>query len=390
MSKLATEITKEISYAIKKTIGVPPHFLYEPLIDQSDIESVSQNLKSGFVSSVGNDINKFEDLICEFTKAQYAVALVNGTSALHVSLVACGIKENDEILVPSLTFVGSANAIKYSGAIPHFVDSEEDSFGIDYLKLYNYLEANTIISDKTCINKITGRKVTGIMPVHIFGMIGEMNILLEISKKYNLIVIEDAAEALGSFKYDKHAGLFGKCGCLSFNGNKIVTTGGGGAIITNDKTLANKVRHLSTTAKVKNDFSFFHDEIGYNYRMPAINAALGISQINKLKSYIKLKLKLHNLYSKNFQNSEYVDFITGHNHNFYNNWLNSIKLKVSDANLRDIILARLNKIGYECRPIWELMSSLPHFKGNPTMDLTNAINIQSRIINIPSSPNLVD
>jgi perosamine synthetase len=390
MDKLATKITKEISNAIEKTIGIPPHSLHEPLIDNSDIKSVLQNLKSGFVSSVGNDIKKFEDLICEFTKAQYSVALVNGTSALHVSLVACGIKENDEILVPSLTFVGSANAIKYSGAIPHFVDSEKDNFGIDYHKLYNYLESNTIICNNTCINKITGRKVTGIMPVHVFGMIGEMDKLLEISEKYNLIIIEDAAEALGSFKYNKHAGLFGKCGCLSFNGNKIVTTGGGGAIITNDKTIASKVRHLSTTAKVTKDFSFFHDEIGFNYRMPAVNAALGISQIKKLKSYIKLKLKLHNLYSKNFQHTEYVDFITGQNHSFYNNWLNSIKLKTSDSNLRDIILFQLNNIGYECRPIWALMSSLPHFKKNPTMDLTNAINIQSTIINIPSSPNLIN
>jgi len=388
MSSYEIKIMDQISNAINNTIGSPPHCLHEPLIDKSDLDSVLENLNSGFVSSIGKDIDKFEKLLCQFTNADYAIALVNGTSALHISLVACGIKPNDEILVPSLTFVGSANAIRYCNAIPHFVDSEIEKFGIDYQKLSKYLETNTVVENNICINKNTKRKITGIMPVHIFGMIGEMQKLLEISEKYNLIIIEDAAEALGSFKDSKHAGLFGKCGCLSFNGNKIITTGGGGAVITNDKGFADRVRHLSTTAKIKKGFSFFHDELGFNYRMPAINAALGTSQILKIRELIKLKRKLHNSYSENFRKISDVEFVTTKDHNNYNNWLNSIKLKNNNIKFRKSLISKLNKIGYECRPVWELLSSLPHFQEFPCMDLTNAIKIHSSVINIPSSPQI--
>ena len=293
MNQFDLNLLDEIIYAIKKTIGPPPCSLHEPLIDNSDLSSVTNNINSGFVSSIGNDIKKFENLLCKLTKAKHAVALVNGTSALHISLLALGIKKNEEVLVPSLTFVGTANAISYVGAIPHFVDSEPTFLGVNFDKLDRYLKKNTDVINGVCINKITNRKITGIIPVHIFGMIGNMEKLIEIAKKYKLIVIEDAAEALGSFKNNKHGGLFGNCGCLSFNGNKIVTTGGGGAVITNNEALANKIRHLSTTSKVKKGYKFFHDGIGFNYRMPAINAALGISQLKKLDALIKLKRKLH-------------------------------------------------------------------------------------------------
>ena len=324
----------------------------------------------------------------KLTKAKYAVALVNGTSALHISLLALGIKKDEEVLVPSLTFVGTANAISYTGAIPHFVDSETTFFGIDFDKLDKYLQQNTKIINGVCCNKNTNRKITGIIPVHIFGMIGDMDRLIVIAEKYNLIIIEDAAEALGSFKKNKHAGLFGNCGCISFNGNKIITTGGGGAVITNNKILANKIRHLSTTSKVKKEYKFFHDGLGFNYRMPAINAALGISQIKKFNYLINLKRRLHYNYLKNFKNLKNIKFLTTEDHLSFNNWLNAIQLKESKSLSKDAIISVLNKRGYECRPVWELLSSLGHFKDCPSMKLSNAIKIHSTVINIPSSAQL--
>ncbi len=388
MTKPEVNVLNQIINAIKSTIGPPPCCLHEPLIDDSDLVSVKNNLNSGFVSSVGYDIQKFENLLCKLTGAKYAIAVVNGTSALHISLLASGIDKGEEVLVPSLTFVGTANAISYTGAIPHFVDSETTFLGIDFQKLDKYLQQNTNIINGACINKITNRKVSGIMPVHIFGMIGNMEKLLEIAKKYKLIIIEDAAEALGSFKNNKHAGLFGNCGCLSFNGNKIITTGGGGAVITNDKSLANKVRHLSTTSKVKIGYKFFHDGLGFNYRMPAINAALGISQLNKFDYLIKLKKKLHYRYLRKFKQFTKINFLTTYDHASFNNWINSIRLKESETTSKDFIISELNKIGYECRPVWELLPSLNHFRHCPSMDLSNATKIHSTVINIPSSAQL--
>ena len=388
MRKSANNLVKEIINVLKETIGLPPSYLHEPLIDNDDVVSVINNLKSGFVSSVGEDIKKFENLLCKLTEAKYAIAIVNGTSAIHISLLASGIKENEEVLVPSLTFVGSANAISYIGAIPHFVDSEQTFFGIDFEKLDKYLQKTTNIVNNVCINKNTNRKISAIMPVHVFGMIGNMKRLAEIAKKYKLIVIEDAAEALGSFKNNKHAGLFGNCGCLSFNGNKIITTGGGGAVITNNKNLADKIRHLSTTSKVKNGYKFLHDGLGFNYRMPAINAALGISQLNKIDYLLKLKRKLHYRYLHNFRNLKNIEFLTTDNHVSFNNWLNSIILKETEIVFKDFIISELNKKGYECRPVWELLHSLNHFKDCPCMELSNAIRIYSTVINIPSSAQL--
>ena len=213
----------------------------------------------------------------------------SGTSALHISLLVNKVKENDEILVPAFTFVASANAISYCKAIPHFVDSEITTLGIDVKKLSNYLRANSKFVNGECININTGRRISSILVVHIFGFIGDMQALKELAKDFRLNLIEDATEALGSFKYSKHAGTFGKCGCLSFNGNKIITTGAGGALLTNNLNLANYARHLSTTAKLKHEYEYDHDQIGHNYRMPAINAALGISQLKKLPQFIVAK-----------------------------------------------------------------------------------------------------
>ena len=380
------ELTNNIIITINKSINVKKAGLHEPSINEDDIKSVVKTLKSGFISSFGKDIEMFEQNLSKYTNSKYVIAMSSGTSALHISLLINQVKENDEVLVPALTFIATANAISYCKAIPHFVDSEKDSLGIDIKKLELYLEQNTKLENNVCINKKTGRRISAIIPVHIFGFIGDMYNLQKLAHKFNLIIIEDATEALGIFKNYKHAGTFGKCGCLSFNGNKIITSGGGGAIITNDINLANYARHLSTTAKLQHDYEYIHDEIGYNYRMPALNAALGNSQLNKLPNYIISKTKIRNSYFKNFNNIEGVKFFLGPKNCKPNYWLNALILDKKNIKYRDIIIKQLNEYGYLCRPIWQLLNSLKPYKANPSMDLLQAKHLQKSIINIPSSP----
>ena len=382
------ELANNIIMAIKKSINVEKANLHEPFIDDNDIKSVVRTLKSGFVSSVGKDIEDFEQQIAIYTNSTYAVAMCNGTSALHISLLANKIRENDEILVPALTFVATANAIKYCNAIPHFVDSEANSFGIDIDKLLLYLEKNTKLENNVCINLNTGRRISAIIPVHIFGFIGDMSGLQKLAKRFKIVIIEDATEALGSFKKNKHAGTFGNCGCLSFNGNKIITTGGGGALITNDSNIAEYARHLSTTAKLKHEYEYNHDQVGFNYRMPALNAALGKSQLAKLPEYIFAKTKIRNAYFQNFNKVDGLVFFVGPKNCEPNYWLNAIILDKKNIKYKGEIIDKLNKHGYKCRPIWKLLSSLAPYKDNPSMDLSQSQILQDSIINIPSSPKL--
>ena len=382
------ELTSNIIIAIRKSINVKKANLHEPSIDENDIKSVVKTLKSGFVSSVGKDIDDFEQGIAKYTNSKYAVAMCNGTSALHISLLANKIRENDEVLVPALTFVATANAVSYCNAIPHFIDSEANSFGIDINKLLLYLEKNTKLENNECINLNTGRRISAIIPVHIFGFIGDMLGLKKLAQRFKIIIIEDATEALGSFIKDRHAGTFGTCGCLSFNGNKIITTGGGGALITNDSNIANYARHLSTTAKSKHEYESNHDQVGFNYRMPALNAALGKSQLAKLPEYIIAKAKIRNAYFKNFESVHGLVFFIGPQNSKPNYWLNAIILDKKNKKYKDLIIEELNKHGYACRPIWKLLSSLAPYKDNPSMNLSQSQTLQETVINIPSSPNL--
>ena len=382
------DLTKNIISAIRQSINVEKAGLHEPSIDDMDIKSVVKTLETGFVSSVGKDIEEFEKDIARYTNASYVVGMCNGTSALHISLLANNIRENDEILVPALTFIATANAISYCKAIPHFVDSEVDSFGINIDKLELYLEKNTKLENNECINLKTGRRIYAIIPVHVFGFIVDMIRLQKLARRFNLVIIEDATEALGSFRNNKHAGTFGKCGALSFNGNKIITTGGGGALITNDLILAKYAKHLSTTAKLKHKYEYHHDEVGFNYRMPSLNAALGISQLKKLPNYIIAKTKIRDAYQTNFNKIEGLKFILGPQDCKSNYWLNSIKLDKEIIKYKDYIIEELNEHGYLCRPIWQLLSSLNPYKKNPSMDLSQAQELQESIINIPSSPKL--
>lgn len=375
----------QIINIVKKILGKGRHSLHEPYFCGNEWNYVKKTLDENYVSSIGSFVNKFEDQIKKFTKSKYAIPVVNGTEALHLSLVACGVKSNDEVLVPTITFVGTANAIVYSGAIPHFVDSELETLGIDPLKLEKYLEKITIKKGKFYFNKKTKRRIKAIMPVHIFGNICQIDKILKIAKKYKLVVIEDAAEALGSFFKNKHAGTFGLVGCFSFNGNKILTTGGGGAIITNNKLLAKKLKHLSTTAKINHRWEYIHDEVGYNSRMPNLNAALGSAQIENLKKFLSSKKKLFLRYYEEFSKLNEVRLIQNPKLSSSNNWLNTIFIKNSSIKKRDKVLNLAHKNQIYLRPVWTPLHQLKHFRFMPKMNLENAKKIYISCLNLPSS-----
>jgi aminotransferase in exopolysaccharide biosynthesis len=375
----------DIIKSIIKVTGKQKHHLHEPLFCGNEIKYLKKTIITNLVSSVGPFVKKFENQIIKFTKSKYVISVVNGTEALHLSLVACGIKSNDEILVPTITFVGTANAILYSGAIPHFVDSEFETLGIDSLKLEKYLERITIKKGKFYFNKKTKRRIKAIMPVHVFGNICQIDKILKIAKKYNLVVIEDAAEALGSFFKNKHAGTFGLVGCFSFNGNKILTTGGGGAIITNNKLLAKKIKHLSSTAKINHPWEYIHDAVGYNFRMPNLNAALGSAQIENLNKFLKSKRKLYLKYYDEFSKIKDVRLIKNPQFSQSNNWLNTIFIRNSSIKKRNRVLSLAQKNRIFLRPVWKPLHTLKHLNKMPRMNLDVAIKIYESCINLPSS-----
>jgi aminotransferase in exopolysaccharide biosynthesis len=378
-------LANDIIKSIRKVVGKQKHHLHEPLFFGNEIKYLKKTIITNLVSSIGPFVKKFEDQIKKFTKSKYAISVVNGTEALHLSLVACGVKNDDEILVPTITFVGTANAIVYSGAIPHFVDSEFETLGIDPLKLEKYLEKITIKKGKFYFNKKTKRKIKAIIPVHVFGNICKIDKILKIAKKFNLVVIEDAAEALGSFFKNKHAGTFGLVGCFSFNGNKIMTTGGGGAIITNNKLLAKKIKHLSTTAKINHRWEYIHDEVGYNFRMPNLNAALGSAQIENLNKFLRSKRKLFLRYRKEFLKVNDVRLIKNPEFSKSNNWLNTIFIKNSSIKKRNKVLSLAQKNQIFLRPVWKPLHTLKHLNSMPRMNLDAAIKIYKSCINLPSS-----
>ena len=329
-------------------------------------------------------MTRFEEMLCEITGAKCAVACSNGTSALFVSLKLVGVEQGDEVLMPALTFVATANAVSHCGAVPHLVDSEEVTLGIDVEKLRPYLQSNTKIKDDRAYNKDTGRPITAIIPMHCFGHPSAMEAIVELAKEYHLKVVEDAAESLGSCIGDRHLGTFGDIAAVSFNGNKIVTTGGGGAILTNDIELGKRAKHLTTTAKVPHSWKFFHDEVGYNLRMPNLNAALGCGQLEQLDHFVALKRDLANRYQTAFRNVKGISFVSEPDGCRSNYWLNAIMLAPTYAALREEILTETNAQKIMTRPSWELMQQLPMYHSCPTMDLSNSVSIQSRLVNIPS------
>jgi perosamine synthetase len=375
--------------SIKQVIGTGKHQLHEPSFSGKEMQYVSKTIKTNFVSSAGTFVTDFEEKFKKYVKSKNAIAMVNGTQALYIALEACGIKRDDEVLVPALTFVGTVNAIKYLGARPHFIDSKIDTFGIDSSKLEKYLEKNAVLKDGKCINKKTNNIIRAIVPVHVYGHPCDIIKVINISKKYKLKVIEDAAEALGSFFRNKHLGTFGDVGCFSFNGNKIITTGGGGMVVLNNNSLAKKIKHLTTTAKLKHKWEYVHDKVGYNFRMPNINAALGLAQLERINIFLSAKRKLFNKYYLKLKKIKGVSLMKEPKESKSNYWLQTIILDKSEASLKNKLLSNLHKEKIFSRPVWKLISELKPYKNCQKMNLSGSKEIYKRAINIPSSSDLV-
>jgi perosamine synthetase len=358
--------------------------LHAPIFEGNEIKYVTDCIESNFVSSVGEYVNRLEEMLQAYTGVKYAVVTVNGTAALHVSLLLCDVEREDEVLMPALTFIATANAVSYIGATPHFVDVDEKTLGVDAQKLDSYLSDITSMKDGACINKQTGKRIKAIVPMHTFGHPVDMDALNAVAKKYNIEVIEDAAESLGSFYKGKHTGNYAKLSAISFNGNKIITTGGGGAILTNDEALAKKAKHITTTAKIPHKWEFNHDMIGFNYRMPALNAALGVAQMEQMDKFIKVKRALALRYMEAFKDVEGVKVFKEPEYAKSNYWLNALILDKGYEDMRDELLQITNDAGIMTRPVWTLMNKLEMFKSCPKMDLSVSESLEKRVINIPS------
>ncbi len=363
--------------------------LHAPCFRGNEKRYLADCVDSTFVSSVGKYVDLFEKMLVDYTGIKHAVAVVNGTCALHVALQLAGVVPGDEVIVPALSFVATANAVKFCGAVPHFVDSEFTTLGIDSGKLDIYLDDIIRFNHQTgcaiSVNKYSGRQIKAVVPMHTFGHPVDLEPLIEVCNKYKITIVEDAAESLGSLYKGKHTGGFGRLGILSFNGNKIITTGGGGAILTNDDTLAKKAKYLTTTAKRPHPWKYFHDEIGFNYRMPNINAALGCAQLEQLPVFLESKRRLAKLYKEEFANISGVSFFCEPDFARSNYWLNVLLLSKETEYLKDDILETTNTAGYMSRPAWVLLNRLPMFSDCPAMVVDNAEKLEKRIINIPSS-----
>lgn len=362
--------------------------LHEPLFSGNENKYVQECIDTGWVSSVGKFVDRFEQDLADYTGVKRAVAVANGTSALHVCLMLVGVKPSDEVIVPALTFIATANAVAYCGAIPHFADSAYDTLGLDPDKLADYLREIAAVKDGVCYNQQTGRRISAVVPMHTFGHPVDMDKLNAVAEKYHLVVVEDCAESIGSFYRGKHTGNFGLVAAMSFNGNKTITTGGGGAVLTNDEELGKFAKHLTTQAKVPHRWEFKHDMVGYNYRMPNLNAALGCAQLEELPDFVKKKRALAARYAKIFADDTTVDFFTEPDFANSNYWLNVLLLKPQSAHLRDDLLTLLNDNNIMSRPVWNLMYTLEMYKAAPRMDCSVAEDIARRLINIPSSVRL--
>lgn len=356
--------------------------LHEPRFIGNEKKYLNSCIDSTFVSSVGVFVNDFEKRIAEYTGSKYAVATSCGTSALHVSLLLANVSQGHEVITQPVTFVATCNAIQYCGATPLFVDVDKETMGLSPSSLLEFLENNTVMRNENCINIKTNKIIKACIPVHTFGNPCRIDIIKDVCDKFNISLIEDAAESLGSFFKNKHTGTFGKMGVISFNGNKIITAGGGGCIITDDLQLALKAKHITTTAKIPHKWNYSHDMVGYNYRMPNLNAALVVAQLENLNLFLQSKRKLANLYRIFFEDYDCSFFIEP-KYAMSNNWLNTIILK--DKVERDQFLEKTNSQGIMTRPLWELMHGLNIHEKSQSSELPNSKWLSDRAVNIPSS-----
>ncbi|MBN8664323.1 MAG: LegC family aminotransferase [Chitinophagales bacterium] len=371
------QFVKEL-YPEKKFVG-----LHEPQFKGNEKKYLIDAIDSTFVSSVGKYVDRFEQSIKDYTGAKYAVATVNGTSALHIALMLAGVNEGDLVITQPLSFVATCNAISYTKASPLFIDVETKSLGLSAEKLKYFFSNDTIIVDGVCIHKATGKRVAACVPMHTFGFPSDIDNIVDLCSQNLIPVIEDAAESIGSLYKGKHTGTFGLIGTFSFNGNKTITSGGGGLITTNDEHIALKAKHLTTQAKKQHKWAFDHDEIGYNYRMPNINAALACAQLEQLDEYINNKRETAEKYKSFFKQFNTVDFIEEQSFCRSNYWLNAVRFK--DNIMQQEFLAYSNDNGVMTRPSWNLLNTLAMFSNCIKGDLSQAESIFNTLVNLPSS-----
>jgi perosamine synthetase len=369
---------------IRKTFNEPEAFipLHAPYFGGNEKKYLADTIDSTFVSTVGAYVDKFEEMLATFTGAKYAIAITNGTTALHLALVLAGVKQGDEVITQPLTFIATSNAIAHCGATPVYVDVDMDSMGMSPAALRDYLQTHTVIEEGSCINKKTGKIIKACVPMHTFGFPCRIDEIAAVCREYHINLVEDAAESLGSYYKGQHTGNFGLLSVLSFNGNKTITCGGGGAILTNDKEIALKAKHLSTTAKIPHAWEFAHDEVGYNYRMPNVNAALGCAQMEQLPQILEKKKQLATAYAGFFE-TESVEFVKGIDGAMPNYWLNTLLFK--DQEEQQAFLQTTNSRKLMTRPAWKLMNELPMYAHCEKGDLKNSISLAARAVNIPSS-----
>jgi perosamine synthetase len=356
--------------------------LHEPRFNGNEKKYLNDCIDSTFVSSVGKYVDTFEKEFAKNVGSKYAIATVNGTAALHISLILANVKKDDEVITQPLTFIATCNAISYIGAKPIFIDVDVDTMGLSPTSLKDFLENNCEIVNNQCINKITKKVIKACVPMHTFGHPCRIDEIKDICDNWNIILVEDAAESLGSFYKQKHTGTFGKVAAFSFNGNKIITSGGGGVIVTDDEAIAKRAKHITTTAKIPHPFEYVHDEIGYNYRLPNINAALLVAQLEQLTGFLEAKRNLSLKYKEFFSNNN-INFIEEPKNSKSNYWLQAVLL--NDKKQRDEFLEFTNKNGVMTRPIWKLMNELEMFKDCQKTDLNNSKYLEERVVNIPSS-----
>lgn len=357
--------------------------LHEPRFIGNEKKYLNDCIDSTFVSSVGKYVDMFEEQFAKKVGSKYAIATVNGTSALHISLILADVTKDDEVITQALTFVATCNAISYIGAKSIFVDVDLDTMGLSPKSLEEFLEKNCEIIDAKCINKKTSKTIKACVPMHTFGHSCKIQEIKDICDKWHIVLVEDSAESLGSYYKNKHTGTFGKLGAFSFNGNKIITSGGGGVIVTDDEKLAKKAKYLTTTAKIPHPFEYVHDEIGYNYRMPNLNASLLVAQLEQLDKFIVSKRNLALQYENFFKDNIEIDFIKEPKDSKSNYWLQAVIVK--DVKNRDEFLKYTNSNGVMTRPIWKLMNELDMFKDSQCGSLENSKYLEQRVINISSS-----
>lgn len=357
--------------------------LHVPTFRGNEKKYLNECIDTTFVSSVGKFVDRFEEMMMDYTGAKKAVVCVNGTNALHMALILVGVEKDDEVLTQALTFIATCNAISYMGAHPVFIDVDKDTMGLSPESLEAWLKDNSEIKNDSCFNKRTGRRIKACLPMHTFGHPVHLDELIAVCERYHLELVEDAAESLGSFYKGKHTGTFGKVGAVSFNGNKTITTGGGGMLLFQDEELGKFAKHITTQAKIPHRWEFVHDHIGYNYRMPNINAALGCAQLEQIGTILANKRETAKSYEEFFDDKEEIEFFTEPVHCKSNYWLNAIVLK--DKQSQQEFLQYTNDHGVMTRPIWELMNRLPMFKDSETDGLKNTQWFADRVVNIPSS-----